>query len=95
MGRLTRLHRPIVRRLTGRRLVIRLSDEGVEIKGHGRRTWRLVSYERLATLADDEELPIVVECERQRGERVLARIGAGREPEGAEEGQDKPAEAAQ
>lgn len=70
----TELKKPILRRIGN--LVVRLDPKaGVAIRAFKHRTWRQLSFERIAALAD-ESTPIVAESETVAGARVLERLGA-------------------
>jgi|GEM_PF-6918019 len=75
MTSLTRLSRPL-RRLLDRpagRLVITLTPDGLVLRGYRRRAGRLISWARIASLAD-EHAPILTHCEAADGERRLAAL---------------------
>ena len=80
MTRLTPLKRPLVRRIG--RLVVRLSEEGLEVKGYRKRKWWPVCWAQLASLAG-ETLPAVLEAERAE------LPGGGELPAGARAGEDR------
>ena len=82
MGKLTLLHRPIVRRLDlgDRGLVVRITDEGIELRGYRRRRAALsVTWEQIASLSGAEAL-MLVEAEIQAGRRVIARATRSKKP---------------
>jgi len=76
-GKLTILARAITRRVNGRRLVVRFTPEGVELRGFRKHTWRRVTWEQIAVLADAaDDVPLIKLCEENAGRRVLESIGA-------------------
>jgi len=81
MGKLTVLERPLVRRIRGRPLVVRISEAGVELRGYGCRTWHPVSWERVACLLD-RTMPIIMAMETKVGQSKLREIRADRAKEG-------------
>ncbi len=73
--KLTTLDRPLIRRIGGSRLIVRISPRGLEIRGYRRRRWRLFTWEQIATLAPESQ-PVTRQAERAEGRRLLARLGA-------------------
>lgn len=75
MASLTKLDRPLVRRIGDGRLVVRITKEGIELRGFGRRKWRPVSWEQVASLSGDEE-DFLIGTEEAEGRRQLRAMGA-------------------
>ncbi len=69
----TILKKPIVRRIPGRKLVIRLTRDGVELRGFRRRKSKFVTWEQIASLANEDET-ILFAAEQNEGRRALAAI---------------------
>ena len=65
--------KPVVRRIG--RLVVSVHDWGIEIKGYRKRKAKRITWEQVASLADDSE-PILLQEETNRGRRVLGQLGA-------------------
>ncbi|WP_145090849.1 hypothetical protein [Rosistilla carotiformis] len=74
MPRIATLSRPIVRRIEPK-LIVRITPDGVSIRGYRRRRWRDVSWAQLASLADDQ-LPLVKHCQLADGQEQLRKLGA-------------------
>lgn len=70
---MTDLTKPITRRIG--RLVVRICPDGVEIRGFHKHIWRMISWARLAAIADDQG-PLTVALEETVGKKVLQEIGA-------------------
>lgn len=68
---LTTLKKTILRRIG--KLVVKISDDGVEIKGFRRRRWKKVTWEQIASLADESE-PIYRRDEQVRGSKNLKAL---------------------
>ncbi len=79
-SKLSLLRRPLSRRLPNSTLVVSITAEGVIIRGYRRRKHKLVTWEQIASLADDS-LPVIQSCEREDGRRVLQAMGAMIVPE--------------
>ena len=73
MTKLTELDRPVTRR--NGRLVVRISKEGVEMRGYRCRTWHPVPWARVACLLDRSQ-PIIEEMETQIGLAKLREMRA-------------------
>lgn len=73
MQRITRLSRPIARRIG--RLVFRVTAAGVELRGKHKKKWRSVTWAQIAGLTTGQE-PLLKAVEEAVGREVLARIGA-------------------
>lgn len=69
----TELKKPILRRIGN--LIVRLDSNGVAIRGYRHRTWRGLSFSRIAALAD-ESTPIAALSETNAGRVVLEKLGA-------------------
>ena len=76
MGTLTKLRRPVARRIG--RLVVRIDAKGIEIRGYRRRRARRVSWARLAYFAD-ELGPLIEHAEETIGRSELETMGAATE----------------
>lgn len=72
---LTRFSKPIIRHLADRNLVVKFDAEGILMRAYRRRKWKRVTWEQIATLADDNE-PVLQACEKRDGLRFLAAMGA-------------------
>jgi hypothetical protein len=69
----TVLKRPLTRRIG--RLVVTISADGIRFRGKHRRSWRMVTWEQVASLAS-ADAPLIAVEERTRGQRELRAIGA-------------------
>lgn len=67
------LTKPITRRIG--RFVVRISRDGVAIRGHHKHLWKAVSWERIAAIASDQA-PMIVAGEGVFGRKVLQEMGA-------------------
>ena len=76
MARLTKLSKSIVRRIDDSRLVVRITVEGIEFRGYGRRKWRRLTWEQIASLTSESGAEVLRTAERNGGLRVLKQIGA-------------------
>lgn len=74
MQRITRLSRPIARRIG--RLVFRVTAAGVELRGKHKKKWRSVTWAQIAGLTTTGQEPLLKAVEEAVGREVLARIGA-------------------
>ena len=73
MQRITRLSRPVVRRIG--RLVFRVTAAGVELRGKHKKKWRSVTWAQIAGLTTGQE-PLLKAVEEAVGREILVRIGA-------------------
>lgn len=71
---MTHLKKPVVRRIG--RLVVRLDESGVSIRGFRKHSWRVVEWARLASLFEEGHDDLVRHIENRVGEKVLKEIGA-------------------
>jgi len=78
MSQLTPLSRPLARRIG--RLVVRITAEGLELRGYRRRQPHRLSWERVASLLGPDR-PLLAEAEEQLGRDHLAAIGAELPPQ--------------
>ena len=78
--RLTALTRPIVRRI-GKRLIVRITKEGVELRGYRWRTWHRVTWAEIAGAYRPDQ-PLLADVDRRLGERLLEQMGVKRKDEG-------------
>lgn len=69
----TTLKKPLIRRIG--RLVIRIRDEGLDVRGFRKHKWRHVSWDRVASLID-EHGDIILKAEQAAGSKALRRIDA-------------------
>lgn len=74
MARLTELRRPLTRRIGS--LVVRISADGIELRGRRRRRWRRISWARIACLAVDDVGGLLASLEEKQGAEALAAMGA-------------------
>jgi len=76
MASLTTLNRPIVRRLIREdvALVVRITNAGIELRGYRRRRWRVVTWERIASLTTGEDQPLFCDSEAAIGRLVLEAL---------------------
>lgn len=72
---LTTLDKSITRRIGPSRLVVRISREGIELRGYRRRRWRRITWQRIASLLR-RDMPLIDQMEEQVGASMLAEIGA-------------------
>jgi hypothetical protein len=70
----TELRKPLVRRIGS--LVVRLTAEGVAIRGFRKKTWRRMSWARLAANVNDTDVRLIEAGEEEAGQRILARLRA-------------------
>ena len=75
----TTLKQPVTRRIN-QRLVVTITQDGVELRGFRRRSKHIVTWAQIASLAD-ADLPILVEEETRRGEALLNIILPADNPE--------------
>lgn len=66
------LRKPITRRIG--RLVVRISEQGVELRGYRRRKRRRATWAQIASLADADH-PVVQLAENFEGRRLLETMG--------------------
>ena len=79
----TKLRKPLDRRIGD--LIVRITDEGLLIRGHRKRTWHQASWEAVAS-AVAETLPITRAADAASGEQHLKAWGAV--PEGKVDEED-------
>ncbi len=75
MPKLNVLIRPVIRRIPHRNLVVRVTSEGLVLRGFRRRSGKMVTWEQIASLSDGSQ-PIIRNCEEADGRRALERMGA-------------------
>ncbi len=73
---LTVLSNPIIRRVGDRRLVVHVTEDGLVIRGYRRRKSKFVTWEQIASLSDDSQMPLIAQSERAEGQRTLQQLGA-------------------
>ncbi len=73
--RYTHLNRPVARYLIKRKLVVRITETGLDFKVHRRHGWRTVTWEQIATLAGND-LPVSQHIEQETGRAALKAMGA-------------------
>ena len=69
---ITTLKRPLTRRLG--RLIVRVSEAGIDIRGKHRRNWHRLTWAQVASLAADEGVLLKINDE-VAGQEVLQRMG--------------------
>lgn len=72
---ITSLSKPITRRIRDRRLIVRLTKDGLSFRGHHKRKWRKVTWEQIASLSNEDE-PVLMKPEQSGGRKTLAAMGA-------------------
>ena len=75
--KLSILKRPVTRRIPNRNLVVQVTVNGLLLRGFRRRKSKLVTWEQVASLADESQ-PIIRSCEEADGRRTLECMGVTR-----------------
>jgi hypothetical protein len=76
-ARIVPLRRPVTRRVElapGVVLIVRLTEEGLEVRGLHKRSWRRWTWTQIAALADSEARPILLAAERAAGAAEIERL---------------------
>lgn len=68
--RITKLKKPLKRRIGN--LIIRITTEGLFLRGHRRRYWKYVSWQEVAAVIDTPEMLLLSEI--KRGAAVLEEM---------------------
>jgi len=86
----TTLKRPLIRRIGN--LVVRIDEDGIEIRGHRKRRWWSISWARLAYAACTAvDLPLIVEGEEEAGRRYWYELTASNKQKRLDAAQKKEA----
>lgn len=76
MARIIELDRPIRRRIGS--LTIRIEREAVYVRGRGRRTWRRIDWDRILSLLESSDHPVLEEVEAATGRRIRTKLTSRR-----------------
>lgn len=74
--RIIELEKPVLRRIGN--LTIRVSRDGIDVRGKGKQRWRSIDWARILALIDSDDEPITVEIEQAIDRRVHTRLTARR-----------------
>lgn len=68
------MKRPVTRRIPNLNLIVQVKVDGLLLRGFRRRKSKLVTWEQIASLADESQ-PIIRSCEEADGRRTLEWMG--------------------
>lgn len=70
--RIIELEKPVLRRIGN--FTIRITRDAIEVRGRGKRLWRPITWDRVLSLLDSDDQPVLVATEKRIGRRQYDRL---------------------